>query len=95
MGLLMLARQRLLGWPLHYIGMPIGDTWVMSWVWSSIALGWAIKLVVLKYGGVPLYRAGRPFFLGLILGQISCVGFWMIVDTITGTVGNYIPIGSP
>ena len=28
---LMFARQRFLAWPLHYIGFPIGDTWVMSW----------------------------------------------------------------
>ena len=96
MGLLMYGRQRFLGWPLHYIGMPISDTWVMSWVWFSIFLGWLLKLVIIKYGGVKAYRAGRPFFLGMILGQISCVGVWMVIDTVvTGTVGNYIHIGSP
>jgi hypothetical protein len=95
MGLLMYARQRLPGWPLHYLGLPIGDTWVMSWVWGSILLGWLFKLCLLKYGGVRAYRAGRPFFLGLIIGQISCAGFWMVVDTCTGAVGNYIQIGVP
>lgn len=95
MGLLMYGRQRFISWPLHYIGMPIGDTWVMSWVWFSIFLGWLLKLVILKYGGVKAYRVGRPFFLGLILGQISCAGVWMIIDTITGMVGNYIQIGVP
>ncbi|NKB71666.1 MAG: hypothetical protein GKR89_31715 [Candidatus Latescibacteria bacterium] len=95
MGFLMYARQHILGWPLHYLGMPIGDTWVMSWVWASIMLGWLLKVVILKYGGVPLYRSLRPFFLGLVLGQISCVGVWMVIDIITGTVGNYVQIGSP
>jgi hypothetical protein len=95
MGLLMYARQRLPGWPLHYLGLPIGDTWVMSWVWFSILLGWLLKMVILKYGGLQAYRAGRPFFLGLIIGQISCAGFWMIVDACTGAVGNYIQIGVP
>lgn len=95
MGLLMYARQRLPGWPLHYLGLPIGDTWVMSWVWFSILLGWLFKLCILKYGGLRAYRAGRPFFLGLIIGQISCAGFWMIVDACTGAVGNYIQIGVP
>ena len=51
--------------------------------------------MILKYGGVTAYRAGRPFFLGLILGQITCVGAWMIIDSVTGMVGNYIHIGSP
>ena len=67
----------------------------MNWVWFSIALGWLLKLVVMRYGGVVLYRALRPFFLGLILGQISCAGFWMLVDVFTGMVGNYIHIGVP
>lgn len=93
MAVLMIGRQRFISWPLHYVGMPIADTWVMSWVWFSILLGWLLKLVILKYGGVPAYRAGRPFFLGLILGQISCAGMWMIIDTMTGMVGNYIHIG--
>ena len=92
---LMYARQHFLWWPLHYIGLPIADTWVMSWVWFGILVGWLLKLVILKYGGVTAYRAGRPFFLGLILGQITCVGAWMIIDSVTGMVGNYIHIGSP
>jgi len=58
-------------------------------------VGWLLKWILLKYGGVSAYRAGRPFFLGLILGQISCVAFWMITDIVTGTLGNYIHIGSP
>jgi hypothetical protein len=95
MGLLVWMRHRFLWWPLHYLGLPIADTWVMSWVWFGIAVGWLLKLLLLKYGGVPAYRAGRPFFLGLILGQISCVALWMIIDIATGTLGNYIHIGSP
>ncbi|MBT6143924.1 MAG: hypothetical protein HN712_17130 [Gemmatimonadetes bacterium] len=92
---LMSLRQQIVSWPLHYIGFPIGDTWVMSWVWFSIFLGWLLKLVILRYWGVPGYRAFRPFFLGLVLGQISCAGTWMIIDVCTGMVGNYIHIGVP
>ena len=95
MALLMFARHRFVWWPLHYLGFPIGDTWVMEWVWFSIMLGWLFKVVVLKYGGVRLYRRLKPFFLGLILGQISCVGMWKVVDALTGTLNNYIHIGSP
>ena len=95
MGLLMFLRQRVLSWPLHYLGLPIGDSWVMNWVWFSIMLGWLLKLVILRYGGVPVYRALRPFFLGLILGQISCAGMWMVIDVATGMIGNYIHIGVP
>lgn len=92
---MMHLRQQFVSWPLHYLGFPIGDTWVMSWVWFSILLSWLIKLIIVRWWGVPGYRALRPFFLGLILGQISCAALWMIVDVSTGMVGNYIQIGVP
>jgi len=95
MAMLMAFRQNFVTWPLHYIGFPIGDTWVMSWVWFSIFLGWLFKLVILRYWGVPGYRQLRPFFMGLVLGQISCAGVWMLLDVCTGMVGNYIHIGVP
>lgn len=93
MALLMLARQRYLWWPIHYIGFVVGDTWVMGWAWFSVFLGGLFKAAILKYGGVRAFRALRPFFLGLILGQISCGGLWMIIDLITGAVGNFISTG--
>ncbi|MBT7859541.1 MAG: hypothetical protein HN712_04480 [Gemmatimonadetes bacterium] len=95
MAAMMSLRQHVVSWPLHYIGFPIGDTWVMSWVWFSIFLGWFLKLVILRYWGVRGYRQLRPFFLGLVLGQISCAGTWMLIDVCTGMVGNYIHIGVP
>lgn len=95
MGMLMFMRHRFLWWPIHYLGFPIGDTWVMEWVWFSVFLGWLLKSVMLKYGGAPLYRWCMPFFLGLVLGHLSCVGTWMIIDFFTGTTENYIHIGAP
>ena len=65
----------------------------MAWAWFSVFLGALFKAVILKYGGIGAYRNFRPFFLGLILGQLSCGSFWMIVDWIAGTTGNYLPVG--
>lgn len=95
MGILMFVRYRFLWWPLHYLGFPIGDTWVMEWVWFSILLGWLFKSVILKYGGIRLYQRLKPFFLGLVLGQISCAGMWMIIDFLSNMTDNYIYIGVP
>ncbi len=64
----------------------------MTYLWFSVMIAWAIKSVVLKYGGPSLYRTTRPFFLGLILGQISCSGLWLVIDHFTGMQGNQ-PIG--
>ena len=95
MGVLMFMRHRFLWWPIHYLGFPIGDTWVMEWVWFSAFLAWLFKSVILKYGGGKLYRRCAPFFLGLILGHLSCVGTWMIVDFFTRMTENYLHIGPP
>ena len=87
---LMVARQRLLWWPLHPIGYVVGGTWIMHSVWFSIFLAWVIKATVLKYAGPRGYRITRGFFLGMILGQFVVGGFWLVVDGITGMRGNVI-----
>jgi hypothetical protein len=90
--LLVVARARLAWWPLHPLGFAISTFAIMTYVWFSVMLAWAIKTIVLKYGGPSLYRVTRPFFLGLILGQISVSGLWLLIDYFTGMEGNQ-PIG--
>lgn len=90
MALLMLARHRFLWWPIHPLGFPISTIWMTNYISFSVFLAWLIKSVVLKYGGPRLYRQTRPFFLGLILGQFSCAGFWLIIDYFTGMTDNNI-----
>jgi hypothetical protein len=90
MALLMLAQRYWAWWPLHPLGYPISSTF--SWMMSSAFLAWLIKGVVLKYGGVPLYRTVRPFFLGLILGQFVIYGVFWIIDPLTGKVGNWLAL---
>ncbi|MFP6647168.1 MAG: DUF6784 domain-containing protein [Candidatus Latescibacterota bacterium] len=47
---------------------------------------------MLKSGGPGLYAHSRPLFLGLAQGQIVAGGLWLLVDYLTGTVGNRIPM---
>jgi len=90
MMLMMWARQRLLWWPVHPIGFPIGANSMMNHVWFSVFLAWLFKRIMLKFGGAALYQRSQAFFLGLIAGQVLCNGFWLIVDYFTGRVGNSI-----
>ena len=90
---LAVARWHYLWWPLHPLGYPIGPIWIMDHLWFNMFLAWAIKVAVLKYGGVKLYRTTRPFFLGMILGQITPGGIYLIIDHFTGMVGNMIFAG--
>lgn len=42
------ARQRLLWWPLHPLGFPIGANMLMNPIWFSVFIAWTIKTVVLE-----------------------------------------------
>ena len=90
MGIFMLMRYRFLWWPLHPLGFAIGGvSWVQA-LWFSIFLVWLLKTLVLKYGGVRLFRTLRPVFLGFVLGQYSAACLWFIIDLITGHTGNQV-----
>ena len=90
MTLLMVARWFYVWWPLHPLGYAIGPIWIIDALWFNMFLAWLIKIVVLKYGGVGLYRRTRPFFMGMILGYFTPAGFYLIVDHFTGMTWNII-----
>jgi hypothetical protein len=95
MSVLVLLRHRLTWWPVHYVGFCIGDAWVMGWAWFGVFFCWLLKLFILWLGGMTLYNRLKPLFVGMILGQLMCGAFWLVVDLITGEVGNYVYIGVP
>jgi hypothetical protein len=76
-------RHRFLWWPLHPLGLPFT---VPSW--TTIGIVWALKALILKYGGTVLFRRLKPFFLGLVLGKFSSAGVWFIVDVAAGIFGH-------
>jgi hypothetical protein len=90
MGLLILARQRFLWWPVHPLSLPISSMWMTDRLLVSVFLAWLIKGLILKYGGPGLYRRGKPFFIGLVAGQFLSMGFWVVVDYFTGMTNNVV-----
>lgn len=74
-GFLMVMRTRFLWWPFHPVGYVIAETSTMGWLWCPTLVGWLIKALILRYGGIATFRRGIPFFIGLILGDyvISCL----------------------
>ncbi len=79
-----LLRMRLPWWPLHPVALPLSTVWYMDWFGFSVFLAWGIKAVVLRIGGADLYRRARPFFIGMILGEVMCSGGWSVVSAFTG-----------
>ncbi|MFA6111567.1 MAG: DUF6785 family protein [Candidatus Latescibacterota bacterium] len=93
MGVLSFLKARLVGFPIHPVGLALGLTHPINQVWFSVFVAWLLKAGVLKYGGAHLYRGLRPFFLGMVLGAFSVAGLWLVIDTCTGMSGNVFTLG--
>ncbi|MFC1805776.1 DUF6785 family protein [Planctomycetota bacterium] len=79
---LMALRYRFAWWPLHPIGLAVCSTNVTLDSVLSIFIAWGVKTVILRVGGVGLYRRSRPFFIGLLVGQAAAVALAFAVDLI-------------
>jgi hypothetical protein len=78
-GFLMTMRTRFLSWPFHPVGYVLAETSTMVWLWCPTLVGWLIKLLVLRYGGIAAFRRGIPFFIGLILGDYVISSAWALL----------------
>lgn len=68
-----------IGWfPFHPVGFAVSSSWSMNLLWFSMFIAWVVKLLMLRYGGLKLYRRALPFFLGIILGECVVGSFWTI-----------------
>jgi len=93
MSVLMACRYRFPWWPIHPAGLAVGLTHPTFNVWFSIFIAWLIKVIILKFGGINLYRRTRPFFLGMVLGAFTTAGVWLFIDYLTGRQGSFLTLG--
>ncbi|MGI4788632.1 MAG: DUF6785 family protein [Janthinobacterium lividum] len=68
---LTVMRSRFFWWPLHPLGYALAGSQSTIEFWFPCLLAWMLKAMTLRYGGISFYRAVRPVFLGLILGEFS------------------------
>jgi hypothetical protein len=88
------CQYRFYWWPLHPVGLVLAPLWMVRHIVLSIFVAWALKAVILRYGGIGLYRGARPFFIGLIAGFFLGVGVSFAVDVIWFFgLGHYIHNG--
>jgi len=72
------ARTFFLWVPLHPLGFVYG-TGFGRLIWGSALAGWAVKVLAVRYGGAATYRRLRPFFLGMICGDLFMRAVWGLV----------------
>jgi len=75
-------------WPLHPVALLFVANWYAHRVWFNVFLGWSAKMLILRYGGARIYRSARPFFIGLVLGEVSAVAFWGVVTGVLAALGR-------
>ena len=91
--LMMVARSRLLWFPLHPIGYLVALSPPIQRLWASIFLGWLAKVLITRFGGTESYRKAVPFFLGLILGDVTMMVFWLTLDYFQNRQGHMLMPG--
>ena len=75
-------RQYFLWWKLHPAGYAISNSLDINHFWFSILVGFFLKHLLIRYGGIKKYQQAQPFFLGLILGEYTIGSIWTIVGNI-------------
>jgi hypothetical protein len=80
-------RLRFEMWPLHPVGYLLVYSYPMMMIWESVFIGWLAKVIVLRIGGSQLYRQGRSFFIGLIIGEAGAAACWMVVSLVRLSLG--------
>lgn len=78
--LLTWLRSMFAWFPFHPLGYCIGPG--LLWLWCPFLIAWAVKLVMLRYGGLKLYRQAVPFFLGMVLGDYTCGALWSLISLV-------------
>jgi hypothetical protein len=82
---LVALHARFVWWPVSPVGFLIASSFeTIRSLWANVFIAWLISTLIRRYGGLRLYRALRPAFLGLVLGEYLTQGALSIVATIFG-----------
>ncbi len=77
-------RLRFWWWPFHPIGYLAANCWGMHWYYLPFFLGWALKSLTIRYGGLHLFRRTVPLAIGFIVGDLVSQGLWVAIVAVAG-----------
>jgi len=72
-------RLRFYWWPFHPLGYAMSASWALVVFWFPMMVAWALKGLTLRYGGMRGFVRARPFFLGLVFGELIAAVVWAIL----------------
>jgi len=88
--LVSMLRFRFSKFPLHPVIFLIVGTYPGYGAWGVFLLGWFIKQAVVRFGGGGVYQKLKPFFIGIITGELGMAGVALVVE-----FSHYLWYGQP
>ncbi len=79
-GYLVLLLSIYYSWADPYVRVPAEEPLDSSVIWGSALVAWLIKRLVVKFGGMNVYKQAKPLFVGLIVGSVAAVFLWNMAD---------------
>ena len=65
-------------WPIHPVLFLVWGTYPANCGWPSFLLGWAIKMLVVRFAGGKIYNQLKPLFIGIIIGEIFAIAMVIV-----------------
>lgn len=81
-GLLTFCSYRFPWWPLHPVGFTVVTLYSVRTAIVSVFVAWLSKMILLRFGGISLYRRAKPFFIGMIVGYTFSLFVSLTIDLI-------------
>ena len=87
--LFVILRNRATWWPVHPIGLAFQNTSGPRIYAFSIFLTWLSKSMLLRIGGIGLYRRTAPYFIGLPIGYVTGIAVSSVIDLVWFPTGGH------
>ena len=65
--------RRFMWWSFHPLGYIIGQEWMLRHLWFPIFMAWLIRWTLIKFSGLKGLRSTTPIFLGITIGDATCL----------------------
>jgi len=92
MALLVTGYHHFIWWPLHPIGYLTAYTSAMQTLWFGFFAGWLCNTLVLRYGGVSMFKEVRQLFIGLVVGDMLMAVLWLVVGLFSSQSYHVLPL---
>lgn len=69
-----IANLKVMWWPFHPVGFVLAQMRGFDYLWLPMGIAAVAKTVLLRTGGLKMYKRAMPFFLGLVLGDYVISG---------------------